>query len=188
MVDICRGRAMPRRFSLFLLSLLVAAGFAASVRAHAQDDPLTEDEVQQIRESKINPNERVKLYLKFIDQRLDAIKQLAGSGKSAKEKAQIHDKFEEFTRLCDELQDNLDTYDEAYADIRKSLKDLVADTARWPTVLNAVGSDPGFDFSQKTALEAARSAADEAHQMSLEQQVYFDVHKKARGGTGTGPS
>jgi hypothetical protein len=100
MVDICRGRAMPRRFSLFLLSLLVAAGFAASVRAHAQDDPLTEDEVQQIRESKINPNERVKLYLKFIDQRLDAIKQLAGSGKSAKEKAQIHDKFEEFSQVA----------------------------------------------------------------------------------------
>jgi DNA repair exonuclease SbcCD ATPase subunit len=179
---------MPRRFSLLLLSLLVVAGFAVSVRAYAQDDTLTEDEVQEIRDNKTNPNERIKLYLKFIDQRLDALKQLAGSGKSTNEKGQIHDKFEEFTRLCDELQDNLDTYNEAHADIRKSLKDLVADTARWPTVLNAVGTDPSFDFSQKTALEAAKSAAEEAHQMSLDQQVYFDVHKKARGGTGTGPS
>ncbi len=179
---------MPRRFSWFFLSLFIVAGFAVSIRAQAQDDTLTEDEIQEIRDNKTNPNERIKLYLKFIDQRLDALKQLAGSGKSAKEKAQIHDKFEEFTRLCDELQDNLDTYNEAHADIRRSLKDLVADTARWPTVLNAVGSDPSFDFSQKTALEAARSAADEAHQMSLEQQVYFDAHKKERGGTGTGPS
>ncbi len=179
---------MPRRFSCLLLSLLVVGGLAVSIRAQAQDDTLTEDEVQEIRDNKTNPNERIKLYLKFIDQRLDAIKQLAGPGKSQKEKAQIHDKFDEFTRLCDELQDNLDTYNDAHADIRKSLKDLVADTARWPTVLNAVGSDPGFDFSQKTALEAARSATDEAHQMSLDQQVYFEVHKKERGGTGTGPS
>jgi hypothetical protein len=179
---------MPRRFSCFLLSLLVAAGFAVSMRAQAQDDTLTEDEVQAIRDNKTNPNERIKLYLKFIDQRLDAIKQLTGPGKSGKEKAQIHDKFEEFTRLCDELQDNLDTYDEAHADIRKSLKDLVADTARWPTVLNSAGSDPAFEFSQKTALEAARTATDEAHQMSVEQQAYFEAHKKQRGGTGTGPS
>jgi len=178
---------MPRRLSSFLLAFLFAAGCAAAVHAQTQDDPLTEDEVQQIRDNKINPNERVKLYLKFIDQRLDSIKQLAGAGKSAKEKSQIHDKFDEFTRLCDELQDNLDTYNEAHADVRKSLKDLVADTARWPTVLNAVGTDPTFDFSQKTALEAAKSAADQAHEMSIEQQAYFDAHKKERGGTGTGP-
>ncbi len=179
---------MPRRFSCFCLSLLMVMGFAATLRAHAQDDPLTEDEVQEIRDNKTNPNERIKLYQKFIDQRLDAIRQLAGLGKSAREKAQIHDKFEEFTRLCDELQDNLDTYNEAHADIRKSLRDLVADTAHWPDILNAVGTDPSFDFSQKTALEAAKSAADEAHQMSLDQQVYFEVHKKARGTNGTGPS
>ena len=100
---------MSRRISCFLLSFLVAAGIAATLRAQTQDDPLTEDEIQEIRDNKINPNERVKLYLKFIDQRLDAIKQLAGAGKSVKEKSQIHDKFDEFTRLCDELQDNLDT-------------------------------------------------------------------------------
>ncbi|HVT97034.1 MAG TPA: hypothetical protein VHE33_05970 [Acidobacteriaceae bacterium] len=178
---------MLRRFSCLSLSLLVAAGFAVSVRAYAQNDTLTEDEVQEIRDNKVNPNERIKLYLKFIDQRLDAIKQLSAAGKSSKEKGQIHDKFEEFTRLCDELQDNLDTYNEAHADIRKSLKDLVADTARWPAILNAAGSDRSLEFSQKTALEAAKSAADQAHDLSLQQQVYFDVHKKERGGTGTGP-
>jgi hypothetical protein len=177
---------MSRRFSCLLLFLLVGAGFAVA-RAQDQNDPLNEDEVQAIRDSKINPNERIKLYLKFIDQRLDAIKQLSASGKSAKDKAQIHDKFEEFTHLCDELQDNLDTYNDAHADIRKSLKDVIADTERWPTVLNAVGPDPNLEFSQKTALEAARSAMDEAHQMAVGQQLYFEAHKKERGGTGTGP-
>ena len=179
---------MPRRISCFLLFLLFAAGFALSVHAQDQNDPLTDDEIQQIRDNKTNPNERIKLYIKFIDERLDAIRQLAGPGKSPSERAQVHDKLDEFTRLCDELQDNLDTYDEAHADIRKSLKDLVADTARWPDELNVVGSDPNYDFSHKTAMEAAKSAADEAHQLSLEQDVYFDAHKKQRGGNGTGPS
>jgi hypothetical protein len=181
---------MLRRIACFFLLLLFAAGCISTLRAQSQDpnDPLTEDEVQQIRESKTNPNERIKLYIKFIDERLDAMKQFSGPGKSANEKAQVRDKLEEFTRLCDELQDNLDTYDEAHADIRKSLKELVADTARWPEALKAAGADPSYDFSHKTALEAAKSATDEAHQMSLEQDVYFDAHKKERGGTGTGPS
>jgi hypothetical protein len=179
---------LSRRIVFCLLLFLAAGLFAARLCAQDRDDPLTEDEIQQIRDNKTNPNERVKLYMKFIDQRLDAIKQLAGPGKSRSEKDQIHDKLEEFTRLCDELQDNLDTYNDAHADVRKSLKDLVADTAKWPQELNIVGSDPSYDFSHKTAIEAARSAADEAHQMSLEQDVYFDAHKKDRGKNGTGPS
>jgi hypothetical protein len=182
-----RGCAMPRRIACFLLSVLFAAGIAPKLFAQDQDDPLTEDEVQQIRDNKTNPNERVKLYMKFVDQRLDSIRQLAGP-KSANERLQVRDKLEEFTRLCDELQDNLDTYDAAHADIRKSLKDLVADSARWPEALKAAGADPSYDFSIKTAIEAAQSAADQAHQLSIKQDVYFDIHKKERGGTGTGPS
>jgi chromosome segregation ATPase len=179
---------MHRRIACFLLLFLAAGFFASRLHAQDRDDPLTEDEIQQIRDNKTNPNERVKLYQKFIDQRLDAIKRLAGPGKSANEKDQIHDKLEEFTRLCDEMQDNLDTYNEAHADIRKSLKDLVADIAKWPEELKVVGTDPSYDFSHKTALEAARSAADQVHQLSLEQDVYFDANKKQRGGNGNGPS
>jgi hypothetical protein len=179
---------MPRRIACFFVLLVFAAGLAPRLAGQDRNDPLTEDEIQQIRDNKTNPNERIRLYIKFIDQRLDAIKQLAGPGKSPGERAQVHDKLDEFTRLCDELQDNLDTYDEAHADIRKSLKELVADTAHWPQALSAAGTDPSYDFSRKTALEAAKSAADEAHQLSLEQEVYFDAHKKERGGTGTGPS
>ncbi|MGD0366662.1 MAG: hypothetical protein ABSA94_04345 [Acidobacteriaceae bacterium] len=179
---------MSRRIACFLLFLMFGAGFATRLHAQDSSDPLTEDEVQQIRDNKTNPNERIKLYMKFIDERLDAIKQLAGPGKSADEKAQVRARFEEFTHLCDELQDNLDTYDAAHADIRKSLKELVADTAKWPAALNAAGTDPSYDFPYKTAVEAAQSATDEARQMSISQDVYFDIHKKERGKTGTGPS
>jgi hypothetical protein len=188
MVDTHGGPPMPRRIACFIFLLLIAAGFVPKLHAQDPNDPLTDDEIQQIRDNKTNPNERIKLYIKFIDERLDGIKQLAGGKKSDHEKVEVRNKLEEFTRLCDELQDNLDTYDSAHADIRKSLKDLVADTARWPQALQAAGADPSYDFSHKTALEAAKSAADQAHQLSLAQDVYFDAHKKERNGTGTGPS
>jgi len=174
----------------FLLPLLLLTLAMFALRLRAQDDPndpLTDQEVQAIRDSKIFPNERIKLYMKFIDERLDGIRNLAGA-KSENEKVQVHDKLDEFTRLCDELQDNLDTYDEAHADIRKALKELVSDTARWPAAINSAGDDPSVDFSRKSALEAAQSATDEARKLSLEQEVYFDVHKKERGRNGTGPS
>jgi len=178
---------MHRRIVCFLLLLLTPAFFA--IRLHAQDpnDPLTDEEVQAIRDSKIYPDVRIKLYMKFIDERLDAIKNLAGK-KSENEKIEVHNKLDEFTNLCDELQDNLDTYDEAHADIRKALKELVADTAKWPAAINSAGNDPSLDFSRKSALEAAQSATDQARKLSIEQDVYFDVNKKARNKNGTGPS
>lgn len=179
---------MSRRIACFL-AVMLACGVAARLHAQmGQNDPLTEDEVQQIRDNAIHPDERIRLYMKFIEQRLDAIRQVAGKHASPSEKLQIHDKLEEFTHLCDELQDNLDTYNSAHADIRKSLKDLVPATARWSDFVKAMPLDSNYEFSQKTAVEAAQSAADEAKQMQIEQDVYFDVHKKERHGNGTGPS
>ena len=177
---------MLRRIACFLVVLLA---FGLSARLHAQDrtDPLTEDEVNQIRDNAIHPDERIKLYIRFIGERLDAVRQLVANRQAADRKAQIRAKLEEFTNLCDELQDNLDTYDSAHADIRKSLKDLVAASGKWPDTLHTVPADPAYEFSQKTAQEAAQSAADQAKHLATEQDVYFDTHKKERHGNGTGP-
>ncbi|HZZ39067.1 MAG TPA: hypothetical protein VFE06_08045 [Acidobacteriaceae bacterium] len=177
---------MVRRIACFLIVLLAAG---SAVRLHAQDnqDPLSDDEVQAIRDDASHPNDRVKLYMKFIDDRLTAIRQLAGDPDVAHRKAQIRDKLEEFTHLCDELQDNLDTYDSAHADIRKALKELVASTAKWPADLKAAGTDPSYDFSLKTAQEAAQSATEEAKQLSTEQDEYFQTHKDERHKNGNGP-
>jgi hypothetical protein len=178
---------MSRRIACFL-ALLLACGAASHLRAQDQNDPLTDDEVQQIRDNAIHPDDRIRLYIKFIGERLDAIRQLASPRASKNERAQIHDKLDEFSRLCDELQDNLDTYDSAHADIRKSLKDLVAASAKWPPLIGGLPQDTTYEFAQKVALEAAQSAVDEAKHLSVEQDVYFDVNKKGRHTNGTGPS
>jgi hypothetical protein len=179
---------MSRRIAC-LLALLTVFGWSARIHAQAnQPDPLTDDEVQQIRDNAIHPDDRIRLYIKFIAERLDSVREMASPRASKNEKAQIHDKLDEFTRLCDELQDNLDTYDSAHADIRKSLKDLVPSSAKWPAVISGLPQDTSYEFAQKVALEAAQSAVDEAKHLSVEQDVYFDVNKKQRHGNGTGPS
>ena len=45
-----------------------------------------------------------------------------------------------------------------------------------------------YEFSQKMALESAKSAEDEAKHLSAEQDVYFDIHKKQRHTNGSAPS
>lgn len=179
---------MARRIACFLAVALV---LGIAPRLHAQEDqtdPLTPDEVQQIRDNAIHPDERIKLYMKFIDQRLDALRQLIQNPDARDRNAQIHDKLDEFVHLCDEIQDNLDSYDSAHADIRKSLKQLVAESAKWPSLLQTLPQNRDYEFSQKMALEAAQSAQDEARHLSVEQDVYFDIHKKQRHTNGSAPS
>jgi prefoldin subunit 5 len=96
-------------------------------------------------------------------------------------------KIEEFTRLADELQDNLDTYDQQHADIRKALKELVPQSEKWQPVLNQPGPDPGYDFVRKTAVEAAKSVSDQTKELQKDQEKYFAEHKDQAGKNGTGP-
>ncbi len=179
---------MQRLFSR-ILAVLILAGPLFPFMLHAQrdQDPLTSQESDQIAELRDQPNERVKLYQKFIQQRIDAIKQLGSNPAGADLKAQLRAKYEEFTRLSDELQDNLDTFDDAHADIRKALKDLVPAAAKWPEVLNQAASDREYDFSRKTALDSAQSTSDDAQQIFDSQKKYFAEHKDERGKNGTGP-
>ncbi|MGB7190699.1 MAG: hypothetical protein WBD10_11215, partial [Acidobacteriaceae bacterium] len=104
-------------------------------------------------------------------------------------KSDLHAKLQEFTHISDELQDNLDTFDQAHADMRKSLKDLVPATTKWITILNQPGSDSrDDDFARKTALDAAQSTSDEAQKLYKSQKEYFEQHKDERGKNGVGPS
>ena len=150
-------------------------------------DPLNQSESDQIAELRDQPVPRIKLYQKFIEQRISAIKDLGTNPKAEDRKAQLRARFEEFTRLSDELQDNLDTFDAAHADIRKALKDLVPASAKWPEILKQAAPDPSYDFSRKTALEAAQSTSDQAKELMDSQTKYFAEHKDEAGKNGTGP-
>jgi hypothetical protein len=178
---------MRSLFRKAIAVFLLVPGLCAMLNAQKNRDPLNEDEVDQIREVRDQPVARVKLYQKFIQQRIDEIKEIGPNPKADDRKAALRAKLEEFTRLSDELQDNLDTFDEAHADIRKALKDLVPASAKWPDILNKTGTDPAYDFSRKTAVDAADSTSEEAKKLLESQQKYFAEHKDEANKNGTGP-
>ena len=172
--------------ALFLVTPLL---LAASLHAQRQRDPLTDQESDEVANLRDRPNDRVKLFQKFLQERIDAIKTIGPNPASDDRKADLHAKLQEFTHISDELQDNLDTFDQAHADMRKSLKDLVPATTKWIAVLNQPGSESrDNDFARKTALDAAQSTSDEAQKLYKSQKEYFEQHKDERGKNGTGPS
>jgi hypothetical protein len=166
---------------LFTLAALFAVFLTAwPLFAQSQRDPLNEDEVDQIREVADRPAERVKLYMKFIEQRIDAIRQMTSDANVQNKPAKLRSLMEEFTRLADELQDNLDNYEDTHGDVRKPLKELISASVKWGDVLKSPPPDRSYDFSRKTALEAANSATEQATKLLTDQTRYFAEHKKGR--------
>jgi hypothetical protein len=140
-------------------------------------EPLTEAEIEQIREAGIYPNDRVNLYTKFLNEHADTIKGLTNRAKSAARARRLDDELQDFTALMDELGSNLDTFSDRRADIRKALKPLTEATPRWLAILNALAGEPGFDLARKEAIESGEDLADQAKRLLSEQTEYFNIHK-----------
>ncbi len=95
----------------------------------------------------------------------------------------MHNLFDEFTRLSDELQDNMDNFDEQHADLRKALKEIIDKTTEWTTVLNEPQPSGQYDFMRKTALDSNQSAHEAATQMLADEDEIY--RGKEEGGKGT---
>jgi hypothetical protein len=148
------------------------------LHAQSKRDPLTDQQIEAVREAGDQPLERIKLFVGYVDDRAKDIRSI-NKDPIAQNKAQrLHRLFEEFTRLSDELQDNMDNFDEQHADLRKVLKEIVDKTSEWTTVLNEPPSNPQYDFPRKTALDANQSAHEGAAKMLDDEAKYFAEKKK----------
>ena len=160
------------------LCLLLASPLAAQKEKR---EPLSEAQIEQIREAGIDPDERVSLYTKFLNERADVLKGLTSRVKSAGRSRRLDDELQDFTALMDEFGSNLDVYSDRHADIRKSLKPLPAATERWLGILHALAGEPGFDLARTEAIESAQDLADQAARLLREQTDYFNLHKDEQG-------
>ncbi len=163
-----------RYFVPILICLFLTAPLLAQKEKR---EPLTETEIEQIREAGIYPNERVNLYTKFLNEHADTIKGLTVRAKSASRAHRLDDELQDFTALMDELGSNLDTFSDRRADIRKALKPLSEATPRWLAILRALPGEPVFDLARKEAIESGEDLADQAKRLLTEQTAYFDIHK-----------
>jgi exonuclease VII large subunit len=171
------AHAMKRALQFAGVLLLLAPAAHVWAGQKPESDPLTQDQVEQVREVADQPVERIKLYIKFVEQRTSEIHQYVAHPHGQHPNMELHNLFEEFTRLADELQDNLDAYADQHADLRKPLKEVIEHSAKWPAILNEPQPSAEYDFARKTALDAALSTNDQAKKLLKEQEEYFAVHK-----------
>ena len=165
-----------------LATLLSGAVFLLPLLAQKdKPEPLTEAQIEEIREAGIVPNDRVNLYTKFVNQHADTIKSLTNRSKTQARAKRIDDELQQVTALMDEFGSNLDEYSDRHADIRKALKMLTDSTERWLGILRALPGEPSFDLARKEAIESGDDLADQAKRLLTEQTDYFDLHKDERG-------
>jgi DNA-binding ferritin-like protein len=146
--------------------------------AQSRRDPLTERQIEDVREAGDQPLERIKLFVGYVDERAKEIHSINADRGAQNKPGRLHNLYDEFTRLSDELQDNMDNFNEQHADLRKVLKEIVDKTGEWTTVLNEPPSNPQYDFMRKSSLDANQSAHETAVQMLADEVKYFAEKKK----------
>jgi hypothetical protein len=167
-----------RCFAAILACLLVAAPLRAQKEKR---EPLTEAQIDQIRETGLDPNARVVLYTKILDEHAETIKGLASRVRSPGRSRRLDDEVQDFTALMDELGSNLDVFSKRKSDIRKALKPLTEATERWLETLRALAAEPAFNLALKEAIESGEDLAGQAKTLLADQTEYFKLHKDQQG-------
>ena len=169
---------------LVWLGMLIGslAGYGAA-QARGRD-PLTENEVDQMREMAEYPDKRLELLINFAKARITSIDQLRADAKNAKNRPmQIHDLLQDFTYLLDEINDNVDMYSSHKTDMRKGLRLLIEASSEWALKLRTLKeqSPPEeleeYSFVLVNATDAVKDTAETARD-ELQEQNQLAKDKK----------
>jgi len=173
--------SLPRRLAILgVLSVL-----CASAPAQRRRDPLTQPEIDEIRDASWEPQQRLALYVKFARARLVALEQMRGDPKAKDRPKQTHDLLDDFLLIYDELNDNIDTYIDRRDDIRKPLKTVIDADTEFQAKLRALKEAAGvpaaeanlYEFVLSNALDTVDGSADD-HRKLLTDQEEAAKHKK----------
>ena len=131
-----------------VLPLLLVVGRAAGQH---RSDPLTDPEVDELRDVAQDADQRLALYVTFARARLATIEQARSDPKITDKAQAIHDRLQDFVDVYDELNDNIDTFVGRKADLRKVLK----------TIIDA---DDEFQAKLRALKDSARASTEETKQ------------------------
>ena len=177
-----------------LVAVVLLVPFVAAAQRQKRD-PLSDLEVDKLRDAAQTPDVRLKLYLEFARTRLDHLQQAKADTKAADRDQQMQDALQDFIDIYDELNDNVDTFADRDDDLRKPLKPVIeADTEfgsklrAFKTSLASSREEFGkYDYLVGTALQAIDDSAKDHRDLLAEQEVKFKdkkekPHKERNGG------
>jgi hypothetical protein len=166
---------------LVLLLALVLPAFA-----QRRPDPLTPEEIEQLRDTAVEPEKRMKLYVDFARARLVALEKLRSNPKTTDRPTQTHRMIEEFLTIYNELDDNLENFEARRSDLRKALKTVIEGDTEFQAKLRALKDDPraskeeanDYQFVLSDAIESVDSSAEDHRKMQVEQEQIWKQQKK----------
>ena len=165
------------------IGLLLAGCSLAQAQRHRE--PLTQAEIDQIRDASWEPKQRLALYVQFSRARLVKMEQMRSDPKTKDRPRQTHDMLDDFLLLYDELNDNIDTYVDRRDDIRKPLKVIIDADTEFQAKLRALKDAADvpaqevqeYEFVLTNILETVDTSAED-HRKLLADQEDLAKHKK----------
>ena len=167
---------MRRTHLLTLLLLLLPIPAAYTAHAQAHPSALSDTEVEKLRETAYEAPQRLLSFMDFLDVRAKALDKLTTGRRHAGREEDIHDLFEQFTSISDDLNDNLDDWGKRHMDVRKVIPKLLAATERWETALKSPPDNEAYNLSRKLALEGIGEIRETAAKLLTDQKAYLLAH------------
>jgi len=177
-----------------LVPILLLVPFSA-IAQHQKRDPLSDLEVDKLRDAAQTPDVRLKLYIEFARTRLDHLQQAKADTKATDRAQQMQDALQDFIDIYDELNDNVDTFADRDDDLRKALKPVIEADTEFGSKLRAFKTSLAssreefakYDYLVGTALQAIDDSAKDHRDLLAEQEVKFKnkkekPHKERNGG------
>jgi hypothetical protein len=165
------------------VALLLAGISVAQAQRH--HEPLTQREIDQIRDASWEPKQRLTLYVQFTRARLVKLEEMRNDPKTKDRPRQTHDMLDDFLLLYDELNDNIDTYVDRKDDIRKPLKIVIDADTEFQAKLRALKDAADvpaeearqYEFVLTNILDTVDTSAED-HRKLLVDQEDAAKHKK----------
>jgi hypothetical protein len=166
--------------------LIFALLAVRAVRAQRRHDPLSQIEINQLRDAMVEPDQRLKLYVTFVRDRMTKLEQMRSDPKTTDRAHQTHDMLADFLAVYDELNDNIDMYVGRKDDIRKPLKLVIEADVEFQSKLRALkdaantdaAESKQYEFLLSNAIETVDASAEEHRSTVTEVQEYVKRKKK----------
>jgi hypothetical protein len=168
------------------VGLLTVAALAPGFAQHRRD-PLNPLEIDQLRDAAQDPDQRLKLYTQFARARLDALDKMRADPKTSDRAGGTRDRLQDFVDVYDELNENIDNFDDRGSDLRKALKGVIEGDTEFQSRLRALrdsatatpAETKTYQFLLSTALDTVDSGVADHRKLLAEQEQAAKHRPKA---------